>query len=122
MFLLHKYVIRGRHEDVLLSRMLRVPLAFFARDPASLFSFLLFPLSRTARGERVKNGAIDLSQAGAELKFKIDPITGEGRFHSLFLHGMAPRAPMIPLLFLSRERGLGEEFELLSCLSSHPLL
>lgn len=26
----------------------------------------------------MKNGAIDLSQAGAELKFKIDPITGGG--------------------------------------------
>ncbi|CAM9890959.1 unnamed protein product [Ectocarpus sp. 4 AP-2014] len=32
--------------------------------------------SRTARAERVRNGAIDLSQAGAELKFKIDPVTG----------------------------------------------
>ncbi|CAM9697488.1 unnamed protein product [Pylaiella littoralis] len=32
--------------------------------------------SRTSRAERVKNGAIDLSQTGAELKFKIDPITG----------------------------------------------
>lgn len=30
----------------------------------------------------MKNGAIDLSQAGAELKFKIDPITGEAKFFS----------------------------------------
>lgn len=32
---------------------------------------------RTLRKERVENGAIDLSQEGAELKFKIDPDTGE---------------------------------------------
>ncbi|CAM9312557.1 unnamed protein product, partial [Scytosiphon promiscuus] len=37
---------------------------------------LLTRFARTARAARVKNGAIDLSQAGAELKFKIDPITG----------------------------------------------
>ena len=29
------------------------------------------------RKERAKNGAIDLSQAGAELKFKVDPATGK---------------------------------------------
>ncbi|CAM9652144.1 unnamed protein product [Ectocarpus fasciculatus] len=37
---------------------------------------LLTRFARTARAERVRNGAIDLSQAGAELKFKIDPVTG----------------------------------------------
>lgn len=31
---------------------------------------------RTSRAQRVKNGAIDLSQTGAELKFKIDPVAG----------------------------------------------
>lgn len=28
------------------------------------------------RKERTRNGAVDLTQAGAELKFKIDPATG----------------------------------------------
>lgn len=32
---------------------------------------------RTTRKERTENGAIDLSQTGAELKFKIDPVSGE---------------------------------------------
>ena len=33
----------------------------------------------------MKNGAIDLSQAGAELKFKIDPITGGGGADRVYL-------------------------------------
>lgn len=48
------------------------------RGPVLNNALRVFPrMSRTARAERVRNGAIDLSQAGAELKFKIDPVTGK---------------------------------------------
>lgn len=37
---------------------------------------LVLLLCRSTRKERTKNGALDLSNAGAELKFKIDPASG----------------------------------------------
>lgn len=69
-------------------------------------------VDRTLRKRRVENGAIDLSQEGAELKFKIDPDTGElkGSYHTLscgIVSYLVIYCRIIPYRVMLRVRGGG---------------